>query len=223
MILHVDPDVIGNGVGIQVHFGVTMCELECILQEIPDRGQKNVPVDVERKVALNITHSKRASTGLCLERGGYLDVGDEVREGNHLGARRHSRRHSNPGEGPIDEIAHANQGPVEQGSGRAARADVACLDGDYSKRRGVNEIAQFVREKSQPFIQRLDAIALHQRIALKSVFRDGIGDAIVETAVESPKLIYPNLRTTFKCQLRYRLAEVAVVVNDLIDRKSIFR
>ena len=67
MILHVDPDVIGNGVGIQVHFGVTVRELECILQEIPDRGQKDVPVDIERKVALNITHRKLASTGLRLE------------------------------------------------------------------------------------------------------------------------------------------------------------
>ena len=80
-----------------------------------------------------------------------------------------------------------------------------------------------MREKSQPFIQGLDALALHQRIALKSEFRDGIGDAIVETAVESSKFVDLDRRAAFKCQIRYRLAEIAIVVNNLVNRESLLR
>lgn len=86
----------------------------------------------------------------------------------------------------------------------------------------MNQISQFVREKSQPFIQGLDAIALHQRMALKNVFRDGIGDAIVETAVESSKFIDLDRYTLFKCQIRYGLAQIAIVVNHLVNRESPF-
>jgi len=57
---------------------------------------------------------------------------------------------------------------------------------------------------------------------LKSVFRDGIGDAIVETAVESSKLIDLDRHTPFECQIRYGLAQIAIVVNDLVHRESLF-
>ena len=87
----------------------------------------------------------------------------------------------------------------------------------------MNEISQLVREKSQPFIQGLDAIVLHQRIALKGIFRDSIGDAIVETAVESSKFVDLDRHAAFKCQIRYSLAQIAVVVNDLVNRESLLR
>jgi hypothetical protein len=85
----------------------------------------------------------------------------------------------------------------------------------------VKVISQFVREKSEPLIQGLDAIVVHQRTALKRILRDGIGDRIVKTAVESSKLVCLDRRATFKCQIRYRLAEIAVVVNNLINRESL--
>ena len=84
-------------------------------------------------------------------------------------------------------------------------------------------IAQLVREESEPFIQRLDAHVLEQRTALERIFRDGIGDTVIETAVERSKLVDLDRRATFKCQIRYRLAKIAVVVNDLINRESLLR
>ena len=40
-------------------------------------------------------------------------------------------------------------------------------------------------EKTEAFIHGLNALSGYQRIALRGKFRDGIGDAIVEAAVES--------------------------------------
>ena len=85
----------------------------------------------------------------------------------------------------------------------------------------MNQIAQFVREKPQSFIQGFDAIIFHQRTALKRVFRDGIGDSIVETAVESSKLVYLDRYLALERQIRYSLAEIAVVVNNLVNREPL--
>jgi hypothetical protein len=61
-----------------------------------------------------------------------------------------------------------------------------------------------------------DAVGLHQRNALESVFRDGIGNAIVETAVESSKFIDLHGHTPLKRQIRCRLAQIAIVVDHLV-------
>ncbi len=60
-------------------------------------------------------------------------------------------------------------------------------------------ISKLVREKAEPFIQSLSAIILCQSTALNRILRDGIGDPVVKTAVESPKFVYVDLRGTFKC------------------------
>ena len=116
--------------------------------------------------------------------------------------------------------------PINERSSRAPVApgcpDIACFDRHDGQRRRVQQISQLVREKSQPFIQRLDVLAFQQRMALKSVFRHGIGDAIVETAVESSKLIDRDRHAPFKCQIRYGLAQIAIVVNHLVNRESLF-
>ena len=85
----------------------------------------------------------------------------------------------------------------------------------------MNEIAQLVREKSQSFIQGLDAIVFHQGTALKGIFRDGIGDTIVETAVESSKLVYLDRHAALEREIRYCLAQIAVVVNNLVNREPL--
>ena len=60
-------------------------------------------------------------------------------------------------------------------------------------------------------------------MALESEFRDGIGDAVVEAAVESSKFVYLDRRTALKCQIRYCLAQIAIVVNDLVNRESLLQ
>ena len=72
-----------------------------------------------------------------------------------------------------------------------------------------------MREKSQPFVQRLN-IRVHQKIPLKSKFRDGIGDTIVETPIERSKLVYFDRSAMFECEIGYCLTQIAVVVNNLV-------
>ncbi len=54
-------------------------------------------------------------------------------------------------------------------------------------------------------------------------FRDGIGDCVVEAAVQSSKFVYLDRRTVLECQFRYCLAEIAIVVNDLVNRESLLQ
>ena len=84
----------------------------------------------------------------------------------------------------------------------------------------MHEIAQLMRHGSQAFIQRPDPFSLRFRFSLVRVFRNSIGDAIVETAIERPKLIYLDRRTALESQIRYRLAQITVVVNNLVNSQS---
>ena len=87
----------------------------------------------------------------------------------------------------------------------------------------MQEVAQLVCEKSQPFIQRLHAVVGHVRVALVRVLGDGLGDAIVETSVERSKFVYCDRRIALERQVRDGLAEIAVVMNDLIYRKALLQ
>ncbi len=76
---------------------------------------------------------------------------------------------------------------------------------------------------TQAFIQRPVGFRLRLGIFLLRVFRNGIGDAVVETAIEGPKLIYPYQGAAFESQIRYRLTQIAVVVDNLVNGKSSFQ
>ena len=87
----------------------------------------------------------------------------------------------------------------------------------------MQEVAQLVCQKAQPFIQRLNAGVGHGRIALVRVFRDGLGDTVVETSIERSKFVYGDRRIALERQVRDGLAEIAVVMNDLIYRKALLQ
>ena len=221
MILDVDPDATRGSVGVQRDFSVALRELKGVLQQVPNRREQHFPVDIERKTRINITDSKTALSRTRLKRSRDFHVGNEVGEGDQLVSRRRSRCYSHVGEGLIYETPHPNQGPIQHGSRRFGYSDTAGFDGHNSKSCRLKLISQLVREESKPFIQGLDAVLLRQGTALKRVLRHGVGDPIVKTAVESSKLVCLDRRATFKCQIRYGLAEIAVVVNNLVDRESL--
>src|SRR6185437_13381402 len=97
------------------------------------------------------------------------------------------------------------------------------FDGREGESAGMNEVPQLVRKKSQPFIQRLNAIVGHDRIALVGIFCNGFGDAVIEAAIECSKLVYFNRRLAFERQIRNGLTQIAVIVNDLIYRKALLQ
>ena len=59
----------------------------------------------------------------------------------------------------------------------------------------------------------------HSKIALVAEFGDGIGNGIVQTAVERPKLVYEKRRIALIGEISYGLAQVAIVVDDLVNRE----
>jgi hypothetical protein len=109
----------------------------------------------------------------------------------------------------------------ERSSTAPVAPDVACFHGCNRKSRYVQMVSQFVREKTEPFVQGLYTNVLHEGIALKSVFGHRVGDAIVETAVESSKLVYLNRSAVFKCEIGYCLTEITVVVNNLLNSEPL--
>ena len=193
------------------------------MQQVANCGEKHFPVDIERKFRVNLTDRKDAPSRVRLERGGYFYIGNKIGEGHQLTSRKHSRCYAHIGQRAIYETSHPNQGTVQYGSRCAAHSDVARFDGCNGKSRDVKMVSQLVREKSKPFVQSLYAKVLDQRVALKRIFGHRIRDTIVETAVESSKLVYLDRSAAFECEIGYGLTEITVVVNDLINRKPLQR
>jgi hypothetical protein len=217
MILDLDPDSIPGRVSAQHDFGIGSRELEGVLQQVADCGEQHFPVDIERQARVDIADRQDARSRLRFERGGYSDIGDEIGERDQVASRKYPRCYAHVGQGTIYETAHPDQGTIQHGSRRAGRPNAAGFDRCNGKRRDVEMISQLVREKSQPFVQGLYASVLYQRIPLKSVFGHRIGDTIVETAVESSKLVYSDRSATFECEIGDCLTQIAVVVNNLLN------
>src|SRR5688500_16741470 len=81
-------------------------------------------------------------------------------------------------------------------------------------------LRQLVRQKTQPLIQRMDPRIFKQEIALIDESRNRIGDCVAQAAVERAKFVDREERIAFECQIGYRLTQVAVVVDHLVDREA---
>ena len=60
----------------------------------------------------------------------------------------------------------------------------------------------------------------HQQVALVTELGDSIGDRVVEASIERTELVDLDNRIKLEGQVRYGLAKIAVVVNDLLDGKA---
>ena len=133
--------------------------------------------------------------------------------------RRHSGCQPHIGEGAIYEVSKSYQSTVQYGARRPVQANITDSDGGKSERGAIEEVAQLVREKSQPFINRVRLLIGDDRIALAIEFRDSNGDSVVEAAVESAELVCLKGRIAFESEVGYCLAEIAIVVNHLLNRE----
>jgi hypothetical protein len=157
---------------------------------------------------------------LRLQRRGEPDFGDETRNGKQPVLDGQSGRDANLGERTVDQALHAHQAPVQYAGRRAVYPDVAGLDRRNRQRRRMDEITQLVRKDAQALVPCTGVAVGNDRIALIAKLGDGVGDRVVETAIERPKLLDRDRGIDLDCQIRYRLAKIAVVVNDLLDGKN---
>src|SRR5581483_1603039 len=223
MILDLDQNAIGDCIGVYGDFSALFRELECVLQQVSKGREKHVGVNINCKASVDIGHSQSAPSGACLEQCGSSDLINEVRKGHQFVPRQHSRGDSHVGKGSIYERTQPDQGTLQYGSSGPGDPDIAHFDGSEGESAGMNEVPELVRKKSQPFIQRLNAIVGRDGIALVGIFCNGFRDAVIEAAVECSKLVYFNVCLALERQIRNGLTQIAIVVNDLIYRKTLLQ
>src|SRR5580658_7629200 len=84
-------------------------------------------------------------------------------------------------------------------------------------------IAQLMRDETEPLVQCKHALFGDNEILRVGVSGDRIGDGIVEAAVQRTKLIDLNRFAELRRQFGDGLAQVAIVMHDLIDRESVLQ
>ena len=119
-----DQDVIAGGVDVQRDLGVLLRELECVLQQVSDRGEQQVPVGVDCQARIDVGDHQLAAAGLRFQRRGYSYLADELGKGQQLMPRRYPRGHPHVGERAIHEIAQPDQAAIEHGAGRPGEPHV---------------------------------------------------------------------------------------------------
>jgi hypothetical protein len=85
----------------------------------------------------------------------------------------------------------------------------------------MDQVSQLVREARQSLLCRLRRSVGQSRVAPVGEFRDGGSDRVVQTTVKRSKLVYLNGLIALERQIRYRLAKIAVAVNDLLYREAL--
>lgn len=216
IVLDIDPNAIGRTISAQRDVGAFRGELECVLQHVSHRRQQHVTVGINSQVGVDEGNRELASVMPRLEGRGGLEFRDEVRNGHKLVSHRQSSSHPHVGEGPIDEVAHRDQAAIQHRACRSGCAYVARFDDSEGERRRTSQVAELMRKRAETFVQRLNAPVRKRKIALVGKFGDGIGDGIVETAVERSKFFDVDRRTVIDRQFRNRLAEIAIVMDNLV-------
>jgi len=84
----------------------------------------------------------------------------------------------------------------------------------------VDEISQFVTQEAQALVEYVCALLGDREFPSVGKFRHGVGNGIVEAAVEGLELDRLERYGVFKRHLRDGLTQIAVVVHHLVHRKS---
>ena len=152
-----------------------------------------------------------------------LDLGHKVGKVDPFALRGHPDREAHFGERAIDDVAQADQAAIEHRAGGAAHAHVAAFDRGDREHRGVEQIAQLVREMTEALTHGLGAFGRDQIIALAAELGDGVRDGIVQAAIERAKLLRLERRVAFDRKLGDRLTEIPVIMHDLVYGKSLLQ
>ena len=78
-------------------------------------------------------------------------------------------------------------------------------------------------EESQPLVQCVGLQARHDEIMLIAELGHRRGDGVVQATVERPELVDADGRTALERQVGDGLAEIAIVVDDFLDRETVLQ
>src|SRR5204863_8214179 len=121
------------------------------------------------------------------------------------------------GERSVHQIAQPDQAVLEYVAGTAPDADATGANGIEREHGAGEQGTQLVSERAQVLVGATGALDQDVELALARVLGDGLGDRVVETAVERTELLGAERRVAFDRELGDRLTDIAVVVNYLRD------
>ena len=121
----------------------------------------------------------------------------------------------------IDEVTHADQASIEGARSGSLQPDTSALHGGDREDRGVEMIAHLVGQHAQGFVGACRVLEVEDGLPPYVPRRNGGCDRVVEPHVQLSELGNRDLLAFFVGKLGNRLAEIAVIMNDLIDAEPV--
>lgn len=138
-------------------------------------------------------------------------------------AHRYFGRHAHFGQRAIHQIVKPHHASIQDGTRRPGQSDIARFDGVKRERGRCQKIAQLMCERSQLLIKQVRLIIGHKDIVLGTERGHGLGDAVVQTAVESSEFVCFDGHLLLKGQVGDGLTEITVVADNLLHRESVLK
>jgi hypothetical protein len=123
----------------------------------------------------------------------------------------------NLGERSVDEVIQAFQAAIQDCAGRSRDANLARLQDAERQHGGAELVAHFVGEDPDAF----GALLRQCLVTQASKFGYRLRDGIVDASIQGVKFIDRDRHVQLERQLRHRLTDVPVVVDDLRYRESL--
>src|SRR5258708_7560506 len=161
------------------------------------------------------------SAVLGLHGGGDLNLLEKLSNHDPFARRRKPGCRAYFIERAINEIAHSQQAAIQHSTRRSTQAHIAPLEGLDREHGRSDQVAQFVRERAEGLIRGLAFFIGDVLTAYAPKLGDRAGDGVVEARIENAKLSYGNRRLFLDSQFGNSLAEIPVVVNNLVDSESL--
>src|SRR5688500_3692597 len=150
-ILDLDAYAVGTGANPQRHGSTRPSELERVLQQVSDHRTQDLPVSLDRDSILNGHHGERDVARACVQACGGSDVVNESGHPEGLGILK-ALYEPDLGERATDKIACPQEVPLEHRAGAPADSDIPGLEHIERQDRGVQQVAQFMREEPQALV-----------------------------------------------------------------------
>ena len=196
--------------------GISVGELERVLDQVGESRlhQRAVRQDAEGRV--HGEHRQRATACSRLEMRCALSVGNERAHGKHLAL------HAVPMpyllDRSIDENVEGVQAALEHRTGGAAHVHVPELKGTHGKPGRRQCVSQFMHEEANLLLDILALTFEQPRVAQGAELENRVCNRVVQAAVQCPEFGHGERGVALECQVSDGLTEVAVVMDDLVDR-----
>jgi hypothetical protein len=124
-------------------------------------------------------------------------------------------RESDLGKRATNERNGSHEAPMEDASRASCDANIARLQNLERHDRGVEHVAQFMRQEPCALAPTRGFSIEGRLILFASELGNGARDGVVEASVQCAKVIGADGRVLFHCEIGDGLTHVAVIVNDL--------